>query len=85
MRGEVVLFLPRAAGLCITDEHREVTYGHILTQSLGKPTLPHQRERFRFRVVIDGAGTLSCAEDFDDLAEAQAFAERFLRAQGALG
>lgn len=85
MRGEVLLFLPRADGLRITDEFRQVDYGTISTISLGKPAYAHQREKFRFCLRIDWGGSISCTEDFDDLAEAQAFAESFLRRHGALG
>lgn len=84
MRGEVLLFLPRGAGLVITDEFRSQIYGDIAITSLGKPKLAHQRERFRFAVTITWGGA-QCQRDFDDLGEAQAFAEDFLRSRGALG
>jgi len=84
LRGEVLLFLPRAAGLVITDEFRHQVYGDIAIQSLGKPKLAHQREVFRFTLTITWGGA-ECRRDFDDLGEAQSFAEDFLRARGALG
>ncbi|OJX79542.1 hypothetical protein [Magnetospirillum sp. 64-120] len=84
MRGEVLLFLPRAAGLVITDEFRSQIYGDIAITSLGKPRLAHQRETFRFSLTITWGGT-ECRRDFDDLGEAQSFAEDFLRSRGALG
>ena len=85
MRGEVALFLPQSGGLRITDEFQQTTYGRVAIISLGRPHYPHQRERFRFHVNIDLGGGIVCAEEFDDLAQAQAFAETFLRAHGALG
>jgi hypothetical protein len=84
MRGEVLLFLPMAGRLRITDEYRETTYGSIEQRSLGKPQYPHQREAFRFLVRIELAG-ITCAEEFDDMIAAQSFAESFLRAHGQLG
>jgi hypothetical protein len=85
MRGEVLLFLPVAGGLRITDEFQHTTYGRVATSSLGQPHYPHQRERFQFRVSIDLGGGIVCAEVFDDLPQAQAFAETFLRRHGILG
>ncbi|MBR9971966.1 hypothetical protein [Magnetospirillum sulfuroxidans] len=85
MRGEVLLFLPVAGGLRITDEFQHTTYGQLTTTSLGRPHYPHQRERFRFCLSIDLGGGIVCTEVFDDLAQAQAFAETFLRRQGVLG
>lgn len=80
----MLLFLPRAAGLVITDEFYSQTYGDIAITSLGKPKLAHQREAFRFSLTITWGGA-QYRRDFDDLGEAQSFAEDFLRARGALG
>lgn len=84
MRAETLLFLPVPGRLRITDEFRQHTYGTILTEELPPPR-PHRRPGFRFTLDVDLGGGIGCHEVFDDLAEAQAHAERFIRAHGALG
>lgn len=73
-----------AGRLRITDEYRQHTYGTIVTETLPAPR-PHRRPSHRFTLDIDLGGGILCHEVFDDLADAQAHAERFIRAHGALG
>lgn len=87
MRAETLLFLPMAGRLRITDEYREHTYGTIATEAIlpPGPPRPHHRARHRFTLDVDLGGGYACHQVFDDLGEAQAHAERFIRAHGALG
>lgn len=84
MRAETLLFLPMAGRLRITDEFRTHTYGTIRTEDL-PPARPHLPTRHRFHLDVDLGGGLTCSGVFDDLGEAQAHAERFIRAHGQLG
>lgn len=84
MRAEALLFLPMAGRLRITDELHQRTYGTIATETL-PAARPHRPARHRFTVDVDLGGGILCHAVFDDLADAQAHAERFIRAHGALG
>lgn len=88
MRGQNLLFLPRAGGYRITDEFRQRTYGTITTEAV-TPQAPPRPGRIavsqRFVLEIDLGGGMATREVFVDLGEAQSRAEAYLRAHGALG
>ncbi len=88
MRGEALLFLPRADGYRITDEYRQRTYGTIAVEEV-EPCRPARPGRVhcprRFVLDIDLGGGMALREAFVDLTHAQDRAEAYLRAHGALG
>ncbi|MEW5728421.1 MAG: hypothetical protein AB1918_11400 [Pseudomonadota bacterium] len=88
MRGENLLFLPRAGGYRITDEYRQRTYGTIAVEAV-EPCAPARPGRVhcpdRFVLAIDLGGGMAMREEFVDLGHAQDRAEAYLRSHGALG